>query len=108
MKTYLAKRKFAEFPDMDTLKDIVLFGAENGGDKKQFMFYDFDGNVATVTFNDVFHDVKGLGQNLYALGLRGKKVAILSENSYYWIACYYSIITGKIKMEVFRLIFLFF
>lgn len=95
MKTYLAKRKFAEFPDMDTLKEIVLFGAENGGDKKQFMFYDFYGNVATVTFNDVFHDVKGLGQNLYALGLRGKKVAILSENSYYWIACYYSIITGK-------------
>ncbi|MBP9988461.1 MAG: AMP-binding protein, partial [Ruminococcus sp.] len=34
-------------------------------------------------------------QYLYKLGMRGKKVAILSENSYYWIACYYSIITGK-------------
>ena len=31
MKTYLAKRKFAEFPDMDTLKEIVLFGAEKRG-----------------------------------------------------------------------------
>ena len=95
MKTKVKYKKYAQFPDIDTLKGIVLFGAEQGKDKKQFMFYNFDGEVETKTFNQVFHDVKGLGQYLYKLGLRGKKVAVLSENSYYWIACYYSIITGK-------------
>ena len=95
MKTKVKYKKYAQFPDIDTLKEIVLFGAEQGKDKKQFMFYNFDGEVETKTFNQVFHDVKGLGQYLYKLGLRGKKVAVLSENSYYWIACYYSIITGK-------------
>lgn len=95
MNTKVGYRKFADFPDLETLKDIVLFGTEKGKDKKQFMFYDFDGNVATKSFNQVFHDVKGLGQRLYKHGMREKKVAILSENSYYWIACYYSIITGK-------------
>jgi long-chain acyl-CoA synthetase len=96
MNTKNQYRKFAQFPDMHTVKEIVLYGAEHGADKKQYMFENFDGEVETKTFRQVFHDVHGLGQMLYAHGLRGKKVAILSENSYYWIAVYYAIITGKI------------
>ena len=95
MKTRVKYKKFADFPDFETLKDIVLYGAEKGQDKKQYMFYNFDNEVETKTFNQMHYDTKGLGQYLYSLGIRnGKKVAILSENSYYWIACFYSIITG--------------
>lgn len=89
------KIQYAQFPDMETLKEIVLYGSEKGGDKKQFMFYNFDGEVETKSFRKVFYDIHGLGQTLYKRGMRGKKVAVLSENSYYWIACYYSVITGK-------------
>lgn len=88
-------RSFAQFPEMHTVKEIVLYGAEHGKDKKQYMFENFDGEVETKTFGQVFHDVHGFGQMLYTRGLRGKKVAILSENSYYWIGVYYAIITGK-------------
>ena len=95
MKTKVSFRNYADFPDMDTLKAIVRYGAEQGGDKKQFMFYNFEGEVETKTFRQVFYDVHGLGQMLYGRGMRGKKIAILSENSYYWIAAYYSVITGK-------------
>ena len=90
------KLKYAEFPDMNTVKDIVVFGGKKGGDKPQYTFYNSEGEIETKTFAQVNYDLTGLGQYLYKLGLRGKKVAILSENSYYWIACYYSIITGKI------------
>ena len=86
---------FAQVPDIHTVKEIVLYGAEHGGDKKQYMFENFAGDVQTKTFRQVFHDVHGFGQMLYARGLRGKKVAILAENSYYWIAAYYAVITGK-------------
>ncbi|MCQ2485400.1 MAG: AMP-binding protein [Clostridia bacterium] len=95
MKTKVQYRNFASFPEIDTVKDIVLYGHEHGQDKKQFMFYNFAGEVESKTFNQVFHDLTGLGQYLYKKGMKGKKVAILSENSYYWIACYYSIITGN-------------
>lgn len=95
MKTNVKYQKFADFPDFETLKDIVLYGAKTGQDKKQYMFYNFDNKVETKTFNQMNYDTRGLGQYLYSLGIRGKKVAILSENSYYWITCYYSIITGK-------------
>lgn len=91
----MKKIKLAEFPDMNTVKDIVLFGGKKGGNKRQYSFYNFDGEVETKTFAQVNYDLTGLGQYLYKIGLRGKKVAILSENSYYWVACYYSIITGK-------------
>ena len=86
---------YAQFPELKTVKEIVCYGAEKGGDKKQFMYATADKVVHTKTFNDVFYDLTGLGQYLYKLGMRGKKVAILSENSYNWIAAYYSIITGK-------------
>lgn len=95
MYTKLKNRKLPYVPNLDTLKDIVLYGVEKGGDKKQFMFYNFDNDVETKSYNQVFYDVKGLGQMLYGRGLKGKKIAVLSENSYYWIACYYSVITGS-------------
>ncbi|MBQ7654208.1 MAG: hypothetical protein IJS17_03970, partial [Clostridia bacterium] len=88
MYTKLKNRKLPYVPNLDTLKDIVLYGVEKGGDKKQFMFYNFDNDVETKSYNQVFYDVKGLGQMLYGRGLKGKKIAVLSENSYYWIACY--------------------
>ena len=88
-------RVYASFPDIHTVKEIVLYGAEHGADKKQYMFENFDGEVETKTFSQVFHDVHGFGQMLYTRGMRQKKVAILSENSYYWIAAYYAVITGK-------------
>lgn len=84
-----------QFAEIRTLKQIVQYGAEHGADQKQYMFKNFDGEVETKTFRQVFFDVRGLGQMLYGRGLRGKKVAILSENSYYWIAAYYAVITGK-------------
>ncbi len=95
MKTKVKYKKYGTFPEIDTVKGIVTYGAEHGKDKKQYMFYNFNNEVETKTFNQVFHDTTGLGQYLYKYGMRGKKVAILSENSYYWVACYYSIITGK-------------
>lgn len=95
MKTKVKFKNYAEFTDLKTVKDIVVYGYEHGKDKKAYSFYNFDGEIETKTFNELFYDLSGLGQYLYKVGMRGKKVAILSENSYYWIACYYSIITGK-------------
>ncbi len=81
---------------MDTVKEIILYGAENGKDKKQIVFTNFDNETETKTFNQTFYDTVGLGQYLYKKGMRGKKVAILAENSYYWVISYFSIATGKI------------
>lgn len=95
MKTNIKYKKFADFPDMNTVKDILIYGATQGRDKKQYAFKDFDGKYSEKTFEQTFYDATGLGQHLYTLGMREKKIAILSENSYYWIAAFYSISLGK-------------
>lgn len=95
MKTNIKFQSFYDFPDFDTLKDIVLYGGEKGKDKMQYQFYNFENEVETKSFNQVNYDLKGLGQHLFSKGIKnGQKVAILSENSYYWIACFYSVITS--------------
>lgn len=96
MKTKVNYKKYGAFPDMDTVKEIILYGAKNGKDKKQIVFTNFDNKIETKTFNQTFYDTVGLGQYLYKKGMRGKKVAILAENSYYWVISYFSIATGKI------------
>ncbi|MDD7614127.1 MAG: AMP-binding protein [Clostridiaceae bacterium] len=96
MKSKVKYKKYGNIPDMNTVKEIILRGAKLGQDKKQYVFKNLEGNTQTKTFNEVFYDATGLGQHLYTLGMRGKKVAILSDNSYYWIAAFYAIVTGKI------------
>ena len=38
MKSKVNFKKYGTFPDMDTVKDIVIYGAKKGTDKKQFCF----------------------------------------------------------------------
>ena len=95
MKAKVKYRKYGNIPDMDTVKDIIIYGAKQGKHNKQYAFKNMNGEYCEKTFDEVFYDTTGLGQHLYTLGLKGKKVAILSENSYYWIAAFYSIASGN-------------
>ncbi len=96
MKTKVKYKKYGTFPDMNTVKEIILYGALYGKDKKQYMFHNFHREIETKTFNQVYYDTVGLGEYLNVkLGLTGKKVAILSDNSYYWIASFYAVSTSK-------------
>ena len=84
-----------EVPDFHTAREMIEYGHIKGGDQKQYVYPETRTHDRTKTFNEVWYDTVGLGQNLYMRGLSGKKVAILSDNSYYWIVCFYSILTGK-------------
>lgn len=95
MKAKVKYRKYGDIPDMDTVKDIIIYGAKQGKHNKQYAFKNMNGEYCEKAFDEVFYDTTGLGQHLYTLGLKGKKVAILSENSYYWIAAFYSIASGN-------------
>ncbi len=89
-RTKISYTNYGNFPDMDTLKEIVIYGAKIGGNKRHLVYNDFAGEIKEKCFNESFHDAVGIGQYLYDCGMAGKKVAILSENSYYWAICYYA------------------
>ena len=96
----MAKKKypkgvFMDIPEFKTAREFIENGHLKGGDNKQYIYMETAKNTRTKSFNEVWYDSTGLGQFLYKHGMSEKKVAILSDNSYYWIICFYSILTGN-------------
>ena len=86
---------YDDFPIYATVKELVLGGAERGGDKREFMFEDENGTVQERSFNEVHEDEMRLGAYLYSRGVRPPmKIAILSENSYMWNVIFYTVAAG--------------
>ncbi|MBQ8029718.1 MAG: AMP-binding protein [Clostridia bacterium] len=93
---YKYRYPWVEVPDLKTVRELIENGHNHpdGGDNVQYVFSEKK-KEKKKTFNEVWHDTVGLGQYLYKNGMHEKKVAILSENSYYWIACFYAIMSGR-------------
>ena len=89
------KRKYIEVPEFKTVREMIEYGHIKGGDLRQYVYMETRKTEREKTFNEVWYDTVGLGQYLYKNGIQKKKVAILSDNSYYWIICFYSIMTSN-------------
>ena len=89
---------YEDFPVLPTLKDLILDGFRRGGDRRQFLFLDKDGKEQEKTFAAVYADTMAMAAYLRSLGVgRGERVAILSENSYFWNVAYYAgIVNGSV------------
>lgn len=85
----------AVIPDFKTVKEMIEYGHTQGGDDLQYIYLETRTKERRKTFDEVWYDTVGLGQYLYKKGVTEKKVAILSDNSYYWVVCFYSIMTGR-------------
>lgn len=84
-----------EIQKLHTIKEMIVYGTEKGGDKRQFVFLDADKNVDERSFKQTWDEICALGSYEYSKGLNGKKkIAILSENSYEWVVAFYSILVG--------------
>ena len=85
-----------EIPEFPTIRELIAFGHDHpkGGDNLQYIFKE-KRVEKRKSYNEVWSDSIGIGQFLKLRGLEGKKVAILSENSYRWIVLFYACMTGK-------------
>jgi long-chain acyl-CoA synthetase len=98
----LKKSKYAidpklieEIKDLKTLKEIILYGTNKGGDSLHFVFLDADKKEDRRTFNQSLDEISALGTYYYLHGIDGKKkIAIIAENSYEWIISYYATLFG--------------
>ena len=93
---------YDDFPVCATVRDLILDGFRRGGDKRQFLFRDASGEEREKTFADVRRDTEALGAYLRTLGVKkGDRIAILSENSYFWNVAYYAgIINGSVVVPL--------
>ena len=84
--------KFTEFTD---LKDMLKKSGEAFGDRTAYVFKtEEEGKFREITHKEFRDDVNYLGTALINLGLKGKRIAVISDNRYEWGVGYLATATG--------------
>ncbi len=80
---------------INDLRDMVCSSAELYRDRPAFLVKDVPGGeykpISYIRFKE---DIDALGTKFMAMGLKGKKVAIIGENSYKWVVTYLAVTNG--------------
>lgn len=84
----------SEIETIRDLKTLVRYGVGKGPGCKYLIFRDENNEEHIKTFADSWDDFTGLGTFLFRRGLRGCKIAVIGENSYEWIASFFSVVLG--------------
>lgn len=81
--------------NIDTLKDMFESSTKMYADKVAFLQkFDSKASYTEITFKQFRDDVYAFATGLIDMGLLGKKIAVIGENSYRWILTYISVVTG--------------
>ncbi len=75
------------------LKDMLKQSGEKYGDKTAFILQEKDGN-RIITHKEFRDEINYLGTAMIEMGLKNKKIAVISENRYEWEVAYLAIATG--------------
>ena len=77
------------------LKDMLKKSGEVYGDKTAYIFKtETPGEFRKVTHKQFRNEIDALGTTLIQMGLKGKRIAVISENRYEWELAYLSIVAG--------------
>ncbi len=84
-----------EFMKFTDLRDMLEKSGELYGDKPAYVFKtEEEGKFRKITHKEVRDDIKALGTKLVNMGLKDKRVAVISENRYEWGIVYLAVVTG--------------
>lgn len=84
--------KFTQYED---LKDMLKKSGEKFGDRPAYIFKTEEkGKFKEITHKEFRDDINYLGTALVNLGLKGKRVAVISDNRYEWGVGYLAVVTG--------------
>lgn len=84
--------KFTEFTD---LKDMLKKSGEKFGDRPAYIFKTEEpGKFKEITHKQFRNEIDCLGTKLIELGLKDKRIAVISENRYEWAVDYLAIAAG--------------
>lgn len=89
------KKKLHKIDRITDLKDMITQSAQKFGDKPAFKFKGEEpGTFKYKTFLEFYDEINALGTQLIKMGLKGKRVAIISENRYEWCTAYLAVTCG--------------
>ncbi len=79
----------------ENLKEMLQKTGEKFGEKPAYKFKTQDPEKFTyITHKEFREDINSLGTSLIKIGLKDKRIAVISENRYEWGVAYLAIVTG--------------
>ena len=77
------------------LKEMLEKTGEKYGDKPAYVFKtEEEGKFKYITHKEFRDHIKALGTSLVNMGLKDKRIAVISENRYEWGVAYLAVVTG--------------
>lgn len=84
-----------EYEQITDLKDMITKSAKKFGDRPAFKFKTSNlGEFRVTSYKEFYNEVNALGTSLIDLGLKNKRVAVISENRYDWGVAYLAVVAG--------------
>lgn len=89
------------FPTYRTLRELIEYKAIHRPNDIAFQYLKGRQEVITHTYGEFYQQVTYLGTYMLKRGIRGRKIALVGENSYQWLLCFFAIVTsGNIAVLV--------
>ena len=84
---------------INDLRDMIKSSAEIYGGDTAFLVKDKPrGEYRPVSFVQLKDDIDYLGTKFVEMGLKGKKTALIGENSYKWVVSYLAVANGTFSL----------
>lgn len=94
MQTVTGKTYFKE-PRFQTLRDLLKYSAAQYQDMPAYRYHsEPDGPEIIKTYNQFVQDIDFLGTALTDLGLTGKHIVVIGDNSYEWAVAHNAVVNG--------------
>lgn len=90
---------FFDYPVFDNVKEVIYYSIEKYPNNVAFRLKEKNGEdikYKDITYTEFIEEVNNFGTGLFNLGLKGKRVAILSKNRYEWPLTYVALLLGGI------------
>ncbi len=82
------------FPTYRTLRELVEYKAVHQPNGVAFQYLTGRKEVVTHTYAEFYQQVKYLATYMLKRGIRGRKIALVGENSYQWLLCFFAVVTS--------------
>jgi long-chain acyl-CoA synthetase len=89
---------FFEYPDFNNVKEMMYYLVNKYPEHNAFIVknkIDKEVTYRKITFKNLLEDVNNFGTGLYDLGLKDKRIAIISKNRYEWALSFIAVLLGN-------------
>lgn len=82
------------FPTYRTLRELIEYKAIHLPNDIAFQYLKGRQEVVSHTYGEFYQQVTYLASYMLKRGIRGRKIALVGENSYQWLLCFFAIVTS--------------